>query len=268
MNHSAHFDATPGGLQLAQAILLYAGSTSPIGAPRKGSDAFASIHTVENGESGPVIAAGTPLTRAHLRQWGDALDRTAPPQILPERALVAHPDMLAWWVPAQVRNAYFDLSRPPAGAKRLNQRTCVAVPYPAHLFIATHRALGVYALPSSERPTADTRVLFSPILNVFINGTLCWGNITRPSRLDFAAMQDFEDAVFDSWSTHPNAGQEQTLTGKGGLMRLWDDLAARQARRFPVARLKPFDRAGAPRRGAKPAAPVTVGQLIAQGIRT
>ena len=183
------------------------------------------------GEGGPTIAAGTPLTRAHLRQWTEALGRAAPPQILPHNVLVAHRDMLAWWTPEQVRPAYFDLSTPPAGLRVLAQRTIRPVPYPAQLFVATPRRLGVYALAENERPSATTRVLHSPVLNVFVDGSLCWGNIPRPRTLDVAAIPDFERALFDSWSTHPNPGQELTVTGKGGLLKLWDDLAARQATR-------------------------------------
>ena len=140
------------------------------------------------------------------------------------------------------------------------------VPYPAHLLIATRSALGVYALPVNERPNADTRVLHSPILNVFINGTLCWGNIPVPRSLNAASIPEFEQALFDSWSTHPNPGQEFTVGGKGGLIRLWDDLAARRARRFPVSRLKLFG-AGNRRQARRTSVEaMTVGKLIG-GVR-
>jgi hypothetical protein len=69
--------------------------------------------------------------------------------------------------------------------------------------------------------------------------------------------------VFDSWSTHPNPGQESTVTGTGGLVRLWDDLAARQATVFPVKRLKAF---GSTQRGAS-AEPMTLGKLIAGSVQ-
>lgn len=259
MTVSTEFQATTGGMMLSQAILLY-----QTGAPRDLDvvHAFASIHDVEHGDAGPVIAAGKPLTRQHLRRWTEALGRNAPPEILPANVIAAHPDVLAWWVPAQVRDAYFDLS--PQYRKRckaLGQKTTVPVPYPAHLFIATRRGLGVYALPESARPAADTPVLHSPVLNVFINGQLCWGNIAKPKALNVASMAQFEAAVFDSWSTHPNAGQDQSVTGKGGLVRLWDELAARGAKAFPVARLKPFH--PDQRRPAEPK-PVTVAQLLAK----
>jgi len=269
-DHNIQFEATAGGLALTNAILLYQNQPihgASVYAPtHKGAAAFASIHPIEHDDEGrPIIGAGTSLSRAHLRQWTEALGRTVLPELLPDNVLVAHPDMLAWWIPERVRPAYFALSTPPAGLKALSTRTSVPVPYPPHLFLATRSGLGVYALPANERPTADTPVLHSPVLNVYLDGRLCWGNIPKPKALAIVSIPEFERAVFDSWSTHPNPGQELTVTGKGGLVRLWDDLAARRAKRFPVRRLKPFNPAHrqGPRSpgGAAPAA-VTVGMLV------
>lgn len=269
-DHSTQFEASGGGMVLTNAILLYRReaprAANSHGAMRRGAPAFASIHAVEHDAEGQsTIAAGAPLTRAHLRQWTEALGRTVLPEILPANVLVAHPDMLAWWIPAQVRSAYFALSNPPAGLRVLSERTVLPVPYPPHLLVATRSNLGVYALPSDERPTADTELLHSPVLNVYLDGRLCWGNIPEPKSLAIASIPDFEQAVFASWSTHPNPGPEMTVTGKGGLVRLWDDLAARRAGRFPVKRLRPFRiRQGS--RGAA-AAPLTVCKLIAGSVR-
>jgi PRTRC genetic system protein B len=266
--HSTQFEVTGGGMVLTNAILLYRTETPHHRAPRADEPAFASIHAIEHdADDRPTIAAGTSLTRAHLWQWTEALGRTTLPEILPANVLVAHPDMLAWWVPEQVRAAFFALSNPPEGLQMLSARTIVPVPYPAHLFVATRSSLDVYALPASRRPDADTRLLHSPILNVYADGRLCWGNVPRPKALTIASIPEFERAVFGSWSTHPNVGQDQTVSGKGGLVRLWDDLAARRARRFPVKRLKPFGASG--RRQARPdtnatgTGPMTVGKLIA-----
>ncbi|HEX7783446.1 MAG TPA: PRTRC system protein B [Sphingobium sp.] len=272
-DHSTHFEAMSSGMILTNAILLYRsqGSRNPHAYGASGQDAcaFASIHAVgHTHEDHPVIAAGVPLTRAHLRQWTEALGRSVAPELLPTDMLVAHTDMLAWWVPAQVRPAWFALSSPPDGLRVLHDRIIAAVPYPAHLFVANRSGLGVYALPTNERPTAETRLLNSPILNVFVGGQLCWGNIPKPRSLTIASIPDYERAVFESWSTHPNPGQERTVTGKGGLIRLWDGLAARGAQRFPVSRLKPLSFSGSRQaaRGQRniTSEPVTVGALIAR----
>lgn len=255
MHHSTVFEATQGGLALTNAILLY----RPPGHAHGNQASFASMHDIEQLDGKPMIGAGVPLTRAHLRRWTESLGKAAAPEILPANVLVSHPDMLAWWVPEQVRPAYFALSRPVAGLKALAERIVLPLPYPAHLFVATRRALGVYALPASERPDTQTVLLHSPVLNVFLNGNLCWGNIARPKTLGTASMIEFERAVFDSWSTHPNPGQESTVSGKGGLVRLWDDLAARRAQRFPIKRLKTFH----PHQNRpKDAAPITLGHIV------
>ena len=263
-DHSTFFEPTPSGLALTSAILFYSRSAarmhSRAGITEHDGAAFASVHPVDDRDGRPTIGAGTPLTHTQLRQWSAALGKSAIPEILPGNVLVAHKDVLAWWVPEQVRAAYFALSSPPKDAKALASRTTVQVPYPAHLFVATRRGLGVYALAANVRPAAETQLLFSPILNVFIDGQLCWGNIRKPKALNVAAMAEYENAVFDSWSTHPNNGQDQSVTGKGGLVRLWDDLAARGAKRFPVKRLKPF-------KAGRQAPPVTLGAVIAEASR-
>lgn len=263
--HHTQFEPTAGGLVLTKAILFYgphAGESQD--AQRVGAAAFASIHSVEDVDGKPTIGAGVPLSHAHLRQWTEAVGRTVTAEILPDNVLVATPDILAWWVPAMMRPSYFALTTRPEGLKALAERVTLSLPYPAHLFVARGSSLGVYALPESKRPTADTVLLHSPVLNVFINGQLCWGNVPFPKARGIAAIPDYERAVFDSWSTHPNPGQELTVTGKGGLVRLWDDLAARKVERFPVNRMKPFY-PDVPRPANPPK--MTLGRLIAGGGR-
>lgn len=267
MTVAATFEPTDGGLTLTNAILLYRSDAqldiNPYAATQSGGPTFASIHTVDHAGDQPTIGAGVPLTRAHLRQWTAALGRTAAPEILPGNVLVSHPDIVVWWVPAAVRTSYFALTSPPKDLAALASRTVMPLPYPAHVFVATRGKLGVYALSTSERPGADTVMLHSPVLNVYIDGSLCWGNIAFPKSITAAAIPEFERAVFNSWSTHPNPGQEATVRGKGGLVRLWDGLAARKAGRFPTARLKPFT----VRSGGKPSEPLTLGDLIKRSAR-
>ena len=93
-DHSTLFEAKSGGLVLAGAILLYR-SESPrnpnsYGAVGQDAAAFASIHRIDHdGDGRPTIASGVPLSRAHLRQWTEALGRTLRPEILPDNVLVA-----------------------------------------------------------------------------------------------------------------------------------------------------------------------------------
>jgi hypothetical protein len=90
-DHCVQFERTAGGMMLTNAILLYRSD----GARGLGSHltlAKMPRHSPASIRSGdaigaPTIAAGTPLTRAHLRHWSQALGRVAPPQILPKRCL-------------------------------------------------------------------------------------------------------------------------------------------------------------------------------------
>lgn len=228
-------------VDLTHAILLYSGGQTASYARETAGKAFASYHPVTIDAHGrPEIGAGVPLERKQLRDWTRMLGEYAPPQLLPDHVLVSHPEMLAWWIPARRRTAYFKISRPTPDLAVLGQEIAIEVPYPAHVLIARNNTLEAYALERSERPGGETPLLHSPILNVFVDGTLCWGNIAKPRRLDVAAIPAFEAALFDSWSTHPNIGQDATITDKRGLVRLWDDLAAKGRRSFPVAKLKPF----------------------------
>lgn len=273
-DHSAQFEQPATGLELAQAILLYKPAAerpiSPYGEPGRPAPALATIHPVAVGDTGEAeIGAGRPMTRADLRHWTEVLKPASPPQLLPENILVAHPDMLAWWIPAGVRPAYFALTSPPEGLQVLYERTITAAPYPAHLLIATPKRLAVFALRTSERPSATTELLHSPILNVFLDATLCWGNIPVPKCLDIDAIPQWEAALFDSWSTHPNVGQDSTVKGKGGLISLWDELVAFKRKRFPVSQLKPFRQHAAAhsRKSARTPSKFTLADAIARESR-
>lgn len=269
-DHTTQFEQASRGLELANAILLYKPEgerpLSPIATERNREPALATIHPVKVGDNGVAeIGSGRPMTRADLRHWTDHLSPATAPQLLPRNVLVLHKDMMAWWIPAARRNAYFNLTSPPEGLQALYERKVTTAPYPAHVLIATRGRLAVFALPTSKRPSADTQLLHSPILNVFLDGTLCWGNIASPKTLDPETIPQWEAALFDSWSTHPNIGQDGTVRGKDGLVAIWDDIVAFERKRFPISRMKPF-RAGTTRhkQNAKTRTSFTLADAIAR----
>lgn len=95
-DHSAGFEASGGGLTLTNAILLYRNERPGRADHHDDAAAFGSYHAVERDAAGsPTIAAGTPLTRAQLRGWSEALGRVVRPEFLPEHVLVSHPELLA-----------------------------------------------------------------------------------------------------------------------------------------------------------------------------
>ncbi|MCP4025705.1 MAG: PRTRC system protein A [Sphingomonas sp.] len=158
MTIATRFEPTDGGLVLTNAILLYRTAMRAdddryaMTVPR--GDTFASIHAVEHGEGQPTIAAGTPLTRAQLRQWTEALGRTAVPEILPDNVLVAHPDVLAWWTPAKMRIA------------EILTHLRAALPNEAAAFVIWNEATGDFAIryPAIDQATPSRLVYRTPAL--------------------------------------------------------------------------------------------------------
>lgn len=265
--HRTAIEASNSSLALSQAILLYTTTGSGREIP-----AYATRHPVTIDAGGnPEIGAGTALTEDTLRKWHAQIHRATKPELLPENVLVSHQDMLIWWVPAQTRTAWFNISKNhlPEDARHLTEETVQPVPYPAHLFAVVGRTFHVYALKTNKRPTPDTVLHHSPVLNVFSNSTLCWGNIKNPGKPILANIPLYERAVFDSWSTHPNPGQNQAIRYQGGLIALWDFLIDIKANKFPGRTLKPVTSTIAsdrPRPKSTKAPPLTLDAFI-QGKR-
>ena len=78
-DHSAHFEATAGGMVLTNAILLYRTETprglDPHRAPRQDGHAFASIHHVEHGGEAGAKEAGKMRSEGkdYIVQDGDVM---------------------------------------------------------------------------------------------------------------------------------------------------------------------------------------------------
>jgi len=223
--HTIQHEAQP-GFQLSEAILLYF--------QRGTGRAYATQHDMAIQPDGkPVIMAGSPLTQERLLAWAKALDAAPPLTFLEPHILAKTADVTIWWRPAQRRKLYFNLdAKLRTGLTKLNRKAMHVVPCPAHLFAASRSHLYIYALRDDARPTPDTVLLRSPIMNIFEDGALCWGSVQKPRLASQDACAQFEAAVFDGWNTHPNGTQGEI--GPHGLVRLWDDLITSKASRFPV----------------------------------
>ncbi len=221
-----------------------------------------SIHQIDHDAAGaPTIAAGTPLDTSTLAALvAGARPRRRAPNSPRDGARCA--SRSARFVGAHAGAASIFQPVGPAGgpscafAGRTSCPGRISRARPCRHW----RRLCVYALGRSERPRPRPSRFTSPVLNVFPNGSLCWGNIPRPTSLEVAAIPEFERALLDPGRRTP-IRQELTVTGKGGLARLLDNLAATRATRFPVKRLKAFagDRRQAVPRGGTKAEPMTLG---------
>jgi PRTRC genetic system protein B len=238
---------------LAEAILLY----------RCGQrDAYATVHDVTPALDGtPVVGAGAPLSRERLRNWTKALRSEPPLAFIPDTILARSAEALVWWIPAAVREAYFSLNKKSStGLTILAKKTVRKVPYPPLLLAAVGDQLLVHALRANRRPTPETPLYRSPILNVDAAGALCWGSIPRPALEAPDVVAQLERALFESWSTHPNDAKNPAVDMPGGTPALWEHLIATKAKTFPTKVLKPHTR---PIGGRARTRPMTLADLIA-----
>ena len=108
-------------------------------------------------------------------------------------------------------------------------------PLPGLVFFVKNDAWFVFAYAGKARPTEKTRLLRSPFFNVWQAGRICVGNIDLPKQRVNAPVEQWEDAFFGTWFTHPNVPQDQLL--KKGPTRL------SSGRSCWKASIKPFRRA-------------------------
>lgn len=131
---------------------------------------------------------------------------------VPANLLYTSPNLLAWWVPAAIRNTWF---------KCQDEFGTASGPaaHPALVFVATPTDWYVFALRQSERPTPRTPLCHSPHFNVWAGGKICTGNVALPGALSAEALAQYETAFFRSHFTHPN--HQTAVKYPGGMKALW-----------------------------------------------
>jgi PRTRC genetic system protein B len=109
-------------------------------------------------------------------------------------------------------------------------------PQPPLVFKVAGKELWVRALPSDERPGAETRLNTAPYFNCSDDGRVCQGSMRSPevgTSLDAIAV--WEKAFFQSRFTHAY-GSARLTSHPGGFVGLWKDLAGVRGT-FPSERL-------------------------------
>lgn len=200
-------------LNLVSAVLMY---QSDLG------DVYATSHPVVPDGSNPgrkVIGAGVALTKGGLSKFAEAIGAaTAFSGFLPENLLFSSPNLIAWWVPAQVRPTWFK----PAGTGKLDGHGPAA--HPALVFVATPSDWFVFALRDSARPAPTTRLHHAPHFNVWDGGRICTGNVKLPATFGAETINQYELAFFRSHFTHQN--RTKAVKHKGGMEQLWREQLA------------------------------------------
>jgi PRTRC genetic system protein B len=200
-------------LRLVSALLMYDSGQG---------DVYATTHQIELDAGNPerrVIGPGTALTKNALTRFAAAVGvATAYAGHVPANLLYTSPNLLAWWVPAAIRNTWFKSGGDIGTASG-------PAAHPALVFVATSADWFVFALRQSERPTPRTPLCHAPHFNVWNGGRICTGNVSLPGALSAEALGQYETAFFRSHFTHPN--REAAVKYKGGVKALWrDQLAA------------------------------------------
>ena len=200
-------------LRLVSALLMYDSAQG---------DVYATTHQIEIDASHPerrVLGAGAPLTKAALSKFAAAVSvATAYAGHVPANLLYTSPNLLAWWVPAAIRNTWFKSQDEAIGT------ASGPAAHPALVFVATPGDWFVFALRESARPTPRTALLNAPHFNVWNGGRICTGNVALPAALSADVLAQYETAFFRSHFTHPN--RENAVKYAGGMKALWRDQLA------------------------------------------
>ena len=207
-------------LQLTSAILLYTG----------GTDTLATIHTVEQTETGARIGPGKVPSAAALQRMAAELFSAKGIQYLPANVLAYTNARIVWHQPSCLRRIWFGKD---VKSDRLQALNGKVVRWPALLFSAANRGLNVHGLATDERPIPTTPLYRAPFPNVTPEGGVALCSARPPSHAGLDTMTGFERSFYDTQFTH----SEGTGTVHGDYTSLWESMA-KKPKAFPVAALK------------------------------
>ncbi|HGF4015137.1 PRTRC system protein B [Burkholderia cenocepacia] len=215
-------------LKLEHAILLY---SRPGHLGSAAENGFVTINPVRIEKGNAVIGPGQPASRAALV---DALDRLAEREqtraLFHSRLLGRGVDYAVWYVPPGKRHLAFN--HPSVGGKKAG--TCAL---PGLVFFLVRDDWYVFAYRGKRRPSARTPLYRTPFYNVWQEGRICVGNIDLPKQGTSAPLEQWEDAFFGTWFTHPNIPEAQLLRKGENCGKLWMALLAGKHESFPSALL-------------------------------
>lgn len=234
--HPARVDVSlnSGGVTsvLSHAVLIYTQTGSSSNFDR----GYASVHPVHDHGGRPLIGAGVPATASGLAALARALmpEAMLGPKLIDRHILCRTPEVLVWWRPPQDRHMFF------SGAGLGGPRSGIA-PQPGYISVVTRSAWYLFAVRGRTRPTGRTRIYVAPWMNIWKDGKLCEGNLTRPSGDVTAAPEEWDDVFFGSAFTHFNdLADRQIVRYAEGPHKLWKDLLDGKFTRFPGEVLVPM----------------------------
>lgn len=194
------------------------------------------VMQVDGGAS--FLGPGVPVTESFLKLLslgltGGNLRDADKVQLNPDSLLGSGPGFLIWFRPASVTTIFFktgdDQELAALSGKDFN--------LPPLVFCASDGGLKVMALPTNSRPNGQTRLKFSPFLNVYDDGKVCLGSARIPDGYRPDQIQEWESAFFSSAFTHTNGNASKTNV-KGGLVGLWKSRGSSRLGKWPITSLK------------------------------
>lgn len=214
-------------LNLKAALLYYRGATN--------TDVdYWQIHRVEADKGGvPVLAEGVPVDRGTLTElckeilpslyqnvgWID-------PGLLAYGAGSAGP--LLFWRPSIRKSIFF--------GRTLELQNGI-VTWPALVFLASPKALRVFAANVDQRPDLDTPLLMPPFFNVYDDCRVCLGTTRVPATCWPDETPRWGEAFFKSEFTQAGA-KDRVFLKRGSLTSFWRARLEVKADRFPYAQLQ------------------------------
>lgn len=191
-------------------------------------ESFATMHSIEHREAGPVIVPGVLATKealvCALRNLLPESDAST--GLIPEVLLAKGVDHMVWWIKPQMRSVRFACTE--FGSR------CDIVPNPGLVMVASQKGWYVFAVKCKGRPTPSTKLYQAPYFNVWKSGQICTGNVTLPSGADWVKTDLWEEAFFGSAFSHPNVHSPDKLV-KAGAYAFWRDmLDGKYGRKFPT----------------------------------
>ncbi|WP_374365151.1 PRTRC system protein B [Piscinibacter sp.] len=217
-------------VQLSRAILIYA---------TKGGGSFATVHDVAAQPNGAAtILPGRPMTAFAVARLAGRLTKRRQGGFIPDRLLYRDSGAVAWWVPPTQRRIWFRCEEGKLGGAERSE----VVGHPGLVFCATaSRKWYVWAVKGGARPTEGTKLFRAPYFNVWESGQICVGNVDLPERATAEKIEEWNNAFFDSWFTHPNVHQE-LVHYRGGSYAFWRDMLDGKHPAFPERVLVSLDR--------------------------
>jgi PRTRC genetic system protein B len=175
----------------------------------------ATLHALHTTGKGVVAEAGQPISMAAIKalaaQANETLRRA--PEILADQILAATDDLLVWWRRAGPEDLAFDVDwhEGEQGRERL-QGIMLRMPLPPLVFLMRRNAFSrgiwqgiyVYAAAENKRPSGATQLYRAPLLNLNIDGAVCWGDGESPNGRSVDDVPEWQRLFFASKFSHYN----------------------------------------------------------------